>query len=144
MQRNIETAMDPVFVSLEAAAVALGGSIDYLRMGLDEDAGQCLNFETDPFVVAMGCVWAANELFGCAVGEQVGSETQHWFLNEDDYRRAGESYALMWRGETYNDTLHFKRRDDGQIRRIDTHRPPGATAFALDREATHLEHVKRF
>ena len=27
------------------------------------------------------------------------------------------------------DTLHFKRRDDGQIRRIDTHRPPGATAL---------------
>ena len=53
MQRNVRGAMDPLFEKLMDASSELGGAVDYLRSVLDDQAGQCLNFETDPFVVAM-------------------------------------------------------------------------------------------
>eukprot|EP00961_Rhodomonas_salina_P041958 564289-Rhodomonas_salina.1 len=53
MQSNLKGAMGPAFQSLRAAAAAVGGSVNYLRAALDGDAGQCLDFDSDPFVVTL-------------------------------------------------------------------------------------------
>eukprot|EP00961_Rhodomonas_salina_P256300 3463760-Rhodomonas_salina.1 len=53
LQQNLKGAMDPAFESLYAAADALGGTVDYLRVALDSEAGQCMDFESDPYVVAI-------------------------------------------------------------------------------------------
>lgn len=53
MQSKIVHAMDPAWKSLAKAADSVGGSLDYLTVLFDEEAGQCLNFETDPYVVVI-------------------------------------------------------------------------------------------
>ena len=53
MQDKINRSMDPAFSSLMKAADALGSSLDYLTFMFDTSAGQCLDFDTDPYVVVI-------------------------------------------------------------------------------------------
>jgi len=50
---TLNAELDPVFEAFEAGAEALAGVIDYTLIPFDGDAGNCLDFDTDPHVVVI-------------------------------------------------------------------------------------------
>jgi hypothetical protein len=52
-RKQVGGAMEPWFASTYAMLDALGDSIDYMMIGFDSDAGQCMNFRQDPQVVVL-------------------------------------------------------------------------------------------
>eukprot|EP00961_Rhodomonas_salina_P079000 1062346-Rhodomonas_salina.1 len=53
LQNTLNKALDPMYASLFSASDALGRLLDYMRVFIGEDGGECLNFDTDPYVVAL-------------------------------------------------------------------------------------------
>lgn len=52
-RNNMVASMTPWFGAVYASLDALGDSIDYMLVGFDEDAGQCMNFQQDPQIVVI-------------------------------------------------------------------------------------------
>jgi len=52
-RQQLGGTMEPYFASTYAMLDALGDSVDYMLIGFDEDAGQCMNFRQDPQVVVI-------------------------------------------------------------------------------------------
>lgn len=50
---TLESTMRPYFSGLSKMMDALGESMDYMLIGFDSDAGQCMNFKQDPQVVVI-------------------------------------------------------------------------------------------
>ena len=72
---NIHDTMNPWFSSMYASADVMSDVIDYTTVGFDPDAGQCMNWEQNPFVVVI-VPQPVDYFQGCAITDMCHSRCQ--------------------------------------------------------------------
>ena len=75
ISQNIHDTMNTWFSSMYASADVMSDVIDYATVGFDQDAGQCMNWEQNPFVVVI-VPQPVDYFQGCAITDMCHSRCQ--------------------------------------------------------------------